>query len=424
MGRCHNDRCKKCYRKDCRDNKCVREVVIKSLPHLIDEPGTYCLCKDFEWAGPGPAIKISSNDVVLKFNTKTITLSDDPNIQAVLVEGVTGVDIIGARVSGGKDPSVALLIENSAAVNIIAPVLTEIERGIRVNRSHNVTLKELKFLNSLDVETTNQVVNFYICNNVKVHDAQIVNGRLAFVQCVNVEVLRANIDNQNNQRCIQFDSVSDEPGPPSPEQVSRNVRVADSQLSTDDFALLNLGIPQGAFGFLNDCPVGQALFENNVVTGVVFVQFATDTTIRNNRIKPTPAFLSLGIAIEAATTTVIENNHISDTLGDLGNISVGISVFDWFNDESDAISNNTLVIGNTVIGKDVGFTDNLLGLFSASNSIFKDNIASGNVLNYDLTSSTTMAVDNLSFNQISIPNSLARTTVTNNKALEIFPIRH
>ncbi len=423
MGRCHNDRCKKCYRKDCRDNKCVREVVIKSLPKLIDEPGTYCLCKDFEWVGTSPAITISAANVVLNFNTKRIT------------------------VSGGNEPVVEVLNSNDVVLNDVDIFSDDGNgSGVYVNLSANVVLNRPVFNN---LGTNSNVTIFppasygllaVECNGITTDRAHVkndANSSLAhyYVDSSNVRttngnyyhgnVLHAggrNILVQNNLieqgGCGFRSNRATSPAVPILYPIE-NAKVLDNEIISvgTSIAVLGFGPCQAIQQADVLTPIKNVMIENNVVkhgnlSHGIFLQLTRNTTIRNNMFEGSGSTLDLedyafsidALSVNGTRGTLIEGNNIRNSL-------FGISMEATLNDADRADCPDvseyddyyTTIRNNKISETYVAITDNVSPLLPpplteafqpAFFLVISDNVLQGNQIAYAVRSPSTYIAPN------------------------------
>ncbi len=118
--------------QECPTSMCNTPTNITALGTTITAPGHYCVLGDLSYSGPGPAITITSSDVELSLDLRTITLSGTATI-GILVDGtgstisnihiggcgvINNASVAGIQVNGAEDVSIDGILINSSAVGI------------------------------------------------------------------------------------------------------------------------------------------------------------------------------------------------------------------------------------------------------------------------------------------------------------------
>lgn len=379
----------KCSSKQAK--QCFKTKVICHLPYSISKSGHYCLGKDFTWSdSTQSAITITADNVVLDFNHRLIETTVASEFPLVLVDGATDVvlDNVHLKATGeAQDQSVGLKILSSCAVKVSDPVLLDLTIGSLIEDSRNVKTTNVTIKNQIP-----QFEAFFIKSSfdVTLSKGSIVNGTIVAPfgveggQSIVVEDL--NVDNSASTEgfastCLRlygYDNV----------RISRNTFIGGNNknivtISTGNFArplvysknyiiennLMKGGFETRGFAALIDC---------------LLLQGIQCYTVRNNQIKSNGivAFFS-----NNCSHGNIENNTVAGLLDPGFTFGIGLSGFDG--PGGDVGSYNT-VNNNVVSGFSVGLADNdPFGDWSIC-SVFKNNVVTGNDLNFDFNQPTTI----------------------------------
>ncbi len=412
--------------------KCIDEYTIRSLPFTIAKPGQYCLCRDFTWTDPNQsAITIlNTENVVLNFNQRKITSTVSSTFPIVFVQNSNDVvlnDIHLNAIEGGRFLSAGLYISSSRVVTVNRPVLLNLV-GTGIGNALNgkfafraLDVKDLK-INDLSLENmfdnyVNAGSNFranvliQASCNVVIEDASMKQGQMQVYDSENVDILRlqSNVSRIIAGVCLVIISrLSTE----TPSRQTRNIRLADSNLRGSDLfsagaAVLVRGDRRNQFP-----SVQNFIIENNTVvvaTGIAFWidEFNTAFTIRNNQVVLGDVQVEVdplldyadGIDVVNCYSGTIDNNNIASAQNVI-TFNIGIALF------SDDDANIPTKLGKYMTVKEnfvsncllYGYTDNEFDLGfpdPAFCSVFKDNVALGNGINYNFLEPSTISVNNI-----------------------------
>ena len=471
----HKDHCKKL--------KCEEKHIIKCLPYHISCPGHYCLGRDFEWdQSEVVAITIKADNVVLDFNQRKIKASAagvDPFLPVLLVEEssdvvLNNVDIEG--VGAGKYSRGGLVINQSSKVTVNSAILKNLGVGQNSSgetftalSSNDLTISNLIETNDNDVVEGGGVIGFivYGCSNVMFKDSKLRNTRALINNVQNVLISRVQIDNSDASGIrgfqIQTDGsftfggkktdgvrvnecevrtlnalgifVASFPILPKPDQLTRNVLIENTTVQTvgDDSILLQI---------VDDCQVKNCLCHvdngEGTFTAGIFILIGNRNIIENNTIECTNG-ADVGIGFEDylggnpvnTEANVIRGNLISRDDSPLsGNLSAPLGSYGIIGLGAGFGRYNT-VDRNVVSCFTFGYSDASLidEPFPASCTIFSNNVANGNVVNFDVTEDApinSLLVNNIKGCNKPAPEPVEEATVSateGTKKKERFPTK-
>ena len=387
----------RCPPKHCK--KCVEKHVIKCLPYSIHKSGQYCLGKDFHWSDAAQsAITITADNVVLDFNQRVITITVATTNSVVYADGVKDLVLDNVHLETSGDGSYAadgVDIRNSSAVTINSPrffnnriaLYTEVVKGLEI---HDL------YLENEDASLSPSLpILLYLVDNLKFFDSSVKNGRTLIGAPLNADIQRLQSHNSIPSRftgkCLEFFSstvVNKVFTNTVPIRTSSNVHVSECELiSENGIALFAFGQSPGQFGL--DFAETNELFliENNVITGgglagsaIDLQNFRSGAIVKCNQLKTTGNFAA-GVLAYGKDIRIQNNNIICDAPESL---NIGILLFapDLVAFPEGKRSEYCFVDNNSVTGASFrGFTENFAGRGTYC-AIFKDNMATGNVVNY------------------------------------------
>ncbi len=374
----------------CKKLKCTEKHIISCLPYHIYESGQYCLGKDFTWTdSTKSAITINADNVVLDFNQRTITSSVASSFPLISANGSNDLVLNNVHLKTTGDAAYSIDgidVRDCAALTVNSPRLINLRVGLYTESVKGVEIHHL-YLENEDPESSYTVpLLIYLCDDIKLYDSVVENARTYFGSAVNADIQRLQAHNRGNGRALQFASTPIEDKffgtGPSP-RTTTNVKVSGCELISDNnIGLFAFGSGSGEFEYTNQ----DFLIENNFIQGanigLLLQYFYSGALIKCNQIRQTNRDFSAGIEVFGGEGIRIQDNNIStfsnpfilEVSGNIGLLMAGNEIF---------LCRYNFIDNNTVTGAGLGFNDGaIIGVPSACN-IFRDNMATGNQINYD-----------------------------------------
>lgn len=429
---------------DSRAEKCKRDCgkvhVISHLPYVINEPGQYCLGANFTWKNDASsAITILDVDnVALNFNQRAIKSAVASSTPLISVMGSRNIEINDMHLRTSEDAknlAQGLYIESSANVQINTPVLFDIGgsdsqlSGIMVADSDGITIKDA-YANNFDLSLS-RAFYFVDSSNIRFTGGNLKNAPIQFQHCqfIDIDNLHSDLQEQNDGSwgiCIFIRSFN--PSDFEPLRPTKNVRISNCELYAGYY-----GSGIWLFGDTHESyettTTESVIIEDNVIcistgTAIWLDENNLGCFVRNNQLVTLTGDIPLnpfdfadGIDVVGSRRGLFENNNIScvrlipETPANVG--SVGIALFTDPDDGGTPTEFNT-VRGNVVTGCSMGYTDNLVDVYGpnslAACTVFRDNIATGNVINMNNLEPSTILVDNTFGCELDMPVATFATT--------------
>ena len=366
------------------EKKCVCERKITKLPYVISKAGQYCLCRDFVWDdNTQAAITIlNTENVVLNFYQKKITNNTPTTLGIISVQNSTNIELKNIHLQG-VNGSRGIVLTNSFNVQIKQFQILDFNPAIQTAGGDNLIISDFYIKNSNPVSGQRSIF-INDTNDVSISEGTIINGRvalqtttgLASSQQVTVEKLKINNSAGIGfgARALQFFGYN-------------NVYVKNNELiGSADVTLLLSGPPSSPIIYASNMIV-----ENNLVLALAGKAFQAQQidgiTVRNNQFK---TVTGNGSDFNMVNRALVDNNNISGQQvpipGAIGMTFAGDQQSSYFNTAKN----------NFVSGYSIGYSDTAGAVFPALCTTFLENVATGNVTNFNLIHPTTISVDNIS----------------------------
>jgi len=411
MGRCHEEK------KHCK--KCVETQVIRCLPYHIQKSGHYCLGKDFEWADVSrSAITITADNVVLDFNQKTITSKVASSYPLVRAYGANDLVLNNIHLETEKAAEYSIDgidVRDSASVTVNSPRLINLQVGFYTENVKGLEVHHL-YLENEDAGSQPSIsVLIYLSDDIKFYDSVVENGRTYFGNPLNADIQRLQAHNRSG-RALQFASVAvvNKGFPPSiynipPPRTTTGVKVSGCELISDNtLALFAFGAQVGDFGGLIkfEYTNKEFIIENNIIQGgtpILLQDFFSGALIKCNQITLTGADVTAAIVILGKGVRVQDNNIYSVHANPfIVGVSGNIGILTQGRDGVDTKYGYNFIDNNSVTGASLGFNDGGILEEGSFCNIFRDNMATGNIKNYDFVL-TLGTVDNNNIRGCTLP---------------------
>jgi len=413
---CKDKMCKdKCSCVSPDKRKCSKKYIIKCLPYTIHKPGNYCIAKDFVWSDPTKsAITVTSDNVVLDFKTRVLTTTVSSDLPLILVNGVTDVVLENIHIKAIGDAkylSDGIEIRDSCNVVVESASLINLNVALFTDHVNGLDIDHLYLKNELPEPSESLILND--SENIKFHDSFTTRARCVLRQCESVDVRNIETSGLVLSECLRVDSLNggknrnfDFSVPPL--RISQHIRISNNIFinAGEDIGIGILlasfvnAIPDQPFQY----PIRNVTIENNVIQATLAIFMNADGSVANNNtIQAFANGFGVGGMIVGGEGNTIKNNDISALYPNGGSpndfISWGIvHVAPQF--QNLGTKYNT-IDHNTVSGFTYGYTDNI-NFFLPNESfctVFKNNVAYGNVTNFDITlgapTETVYALDNI-----------------------------
>lgn len=401
--------------------------VIKSLPYTIEKPGYYCLSRSFIWTdNTRSAITIKDTDNVhLNFESSKLSINSPGEIPVVGVDSCQNVTIIGISieaVGSAVFASSGLSITNSEGVNIIGGDLLNIT-GVDFVDRFSLKVENCEDLRIECLSVTNNFDDYVAAENIFRADVMIKNcihvtldncvfeqAQLQTYQVENLDItgLKSDVSKIVSGGCIIIVSRR---GTDIPLRQTRNIKIKDCHLKSSELFSAGAGIYVRG-DRRNEYPsVQNAVIESNTIiapTGIAIWldEYVTGFLVKNNSmilgdslVESDPVFdFADGMDIANCSRGTIDGNKISAVDSNVATSGILLFGGDDTGTIPPAVTEHLTIINNSISGCSyLGYSDNLFDFFpdASFGCVFKDNVAAGNLVNYNLLVPSTISIDNV-----------------------------